>query len=125
MVFNSLTFVVFLAIVLAAHALPLPWAVKKFNLLIASYVFYAAWNPPFVLLLMLVAVIDFFLARRISASTHLAARRAYLCMCLILNLCLLGLFKYGHFLLENFAPLGAVLGIPFEVASPSFILPLG
>jgi alginate O-acetyltransferase complex protein AlgI len=34
--FNSLTFVVFLALVLALHRLPLPWRVKKFNLLLAS-----------------------------------------------------------------------------------------
>ena len=51
MVFNSLTFVVFFACVLAIHSLPLPWTAKKINLLIASYLFYAAWNPPFVILL--------------------------------------------------------------------------
>ena len=52
MVFNSLTFIVFFAIVLFLHNLPFPWSVKKLNLLVASYLFYAAWNPPFILLLM-------------------------------------------------------------------------
>ena len=47
MVFNSLTFVVFFACVLVLHNLPLGWTTKKVNLLIASYLFYAAWNPPF------------------------------------------------------------------------------
>ena len=51
MVFNSLAFCAFFAFVLLLHALPLPWATRKFNLLIASYIFYAAWNPPFVILL--------------------------------------------------------------------------
>ncbi len=51
MLFNSLTFLVFLGIVLLAYSLPLPWRMRKFTLLIASYLFYAAWNPPFVLLL--------------------------------------------------------------------------
>ena len=37
--FNSLTFIVFFLIVLALHHAPLPWKLKKFNLLIASYVF--------------------------------------------------------------------------------------
>jgi alginate O-acetyltransferase complex protein AlgI len=46
MVFNSLTFVVFFACVLVLHSLPLSWTTKKINLLIASYLFYAAWNPP-------------------------------------------------------------------------------
>jgi alginate O-acetyltransferase complex protein AlgI len=50
-VFNSLTFIAFFAIVLAIHSLPLAWKVRKFNLLVASYLFYSAWNPPFVILL--------------------------------------------------------------------------
>ena len=52
MVFNTLTFVVFFAIVVVVHSLPLAWTTRKINLLIASYIFYAAWNPPFILLLM-------------------------------------------------------------------------
>ena len=51
MVFNSYTFLIFFVVVLAIHHLPIPWRLKKLNLLLASYVFYAAWNPPFVLLL--------------------------------------------------------------------------
>ena len=65
MLFNSLTFVVFFAIVLALHNAPLPWKTRKVNLLIASYVFYAAWNPPFVLLLWLSTMVDWWVARRI------------------------------------------------------------
>ena len=42
MVFNSLTFMVFFALVLALHAMPLRWTTKKINLLVASYLFYAA-----------------------------------------------------------------------------------
>jgi alginate O-acetyltransferase complex protein AlgI len=45
MVFGSLTFLVFFALVCFLHALPLPWRVKKLNLLLASYLFYAAWSP--------------------------------------------------------------------------------
>ena len=49
--FNSLTFIVFFVLVLALHDAPLLWNVKKTNRLIASYLFYAAWNLPFVILL--------------------------------------------------------------------------
>jgi hypothetical protein len=42
MVFNSLTFLVFFLVVLSLHHLPLPWRVRKVNLLLASYLFYAA-----------------------------------------------------------------------------------
>jgi alginate O-acetyltransferase complex protein AlgI len=50
--------VVFFACVLVLHSLPLPWTTKKLNLLIASYLFYAAWNPPFVILLWISTVVD-------------------------------------------------------------------
>src|SRR3977135_1542799 len=58
--FNSITVVVFFACVLALHSLPLPWTAKKINLLIASYLFYAAWNPPFVILLGVSTVVDWY-----------------------------------------------------------------
>jgi alginate O-acetyltransferase complex protein AlgI len=52
MIFNSLTFLVFFAVVMALHYAPFfSWHQKKINLMIASYLFYAAWNPPFVILL--------------------------------------------------------------------------
>jgi alginate O-acetyltransferase complex protein AlgI len=63
MEFNSLTFVLFFGAVLILHNLPFSWRVKKINLLWASYIFYAAWNPPFVLLLMLATVVDWFAAK--------------------------------------------------------------
>ncbi|MGH8245812.1 MAG: hypothetical protein ACREUU_05200 [Gammaproteobacteria bacterium] len=51
MQFNSLTFIVFFALVLALYYGARRWEAQKTILLIASYLFYAAWNPPFVLLL--------------------------------------------------------------------------
>ena len=63
MVFNSYTFIAFFIIMLILHNLPFPWKVKKVNLLLASYIFYAAWNPPFILLLWLSTVVDFFVGR--------------------------------------------------------------
>ena len=42
MLFNSLTFVAFFVVVVVLHYAPLPWWLKKSNLLIASYLFYAA-----------------------------------------------------------------------------------
>ena len=64
MLFNSLAFVVFFAIVLALHNAPFSWRTKKTNLLIASYLFYAAWNPPFVLLIWISTWADRMIAER-------------------------------------------------------------
>lgn len=76
MLFNSLTFVAFFAIVVMLHRLPLPWRVKKINLLLASYLFYAAWSPPFVLLIWLSTLVDFEVAKRIHACEDRVRRRA-------------------------------------------------
>jgi alginate O-acetyltransferase complex protein AlgI len=124
-VFNSLTFAVFFTIVLILHSLPFRWTVKKFNLLVASYLFYAAWNPPFVLLLMISAAVDFFLAKWMDRTERASARKVYLITSLVLNLGLLGYFKYGSFLLDNFVRLAALVGIRYQAAAPDIILPLG
>ena len=75
MVFNSLTFVVFFACVLALHAMPFAWTTRKINLLIASYLFYAAWNPPFVILLWISTVVDWYAAQGLVKSEKPNARR--------------------------------------------------
>jgi len=51
MLFNSLTFVVFFASALGGYWSLRSWEARKNLLLVASYVFYGAWNPPFALLL--------------------------------------------------------------------------
>ena len=68
MTFNSLTFIAFFAIVALLHRLPFSWHTKKVNLLVASYVFYAAWNPPFILLLWASTFIDWKVAHWIDRT---------------------------------------------------------
>ncbi len=125
MVFNSYTFIVFFAIILALHNLPLSWKTKKINLLLASYVFYAAWNPPFILLLWLSTVVDYFVGRALYTQDNKAKKRLLLVVSLIGNLGMLCFFKYGGFLLENFVSLCNLIGFDFHPAKPSIILPAG
>jgi alginate O-acetyltransferase complex protein AlgI len=125
LLFNSLTFVVFFAIVLALHNAPLPWKVKKTNLLLASYIFYAAWNPPFVLLLWLSTMVDWWVAKGIYATERKSRRRALLGVSLAVNLGLLGYFKYGGFLLENWQALMAALGVTWTAPGWDIVLPVG
>src|SRR5476651_1947569 len=125
MVFNSYTFVVFFAIMLFLHNLPISWKAKKTNLLLASYLFYAAWNPPFILLLRISTVVDFFVGRALYTQPNKHKRRALLVISLIGNLGMLCFFKYGGFLLENFVHITTALGINFHPAKPNIILPAG
>ena len=125
MLFNSLTFVVFFAIVVALHNAPLPWRAKKFNLLIASYLFYAAWNPPFVILLLILTMVDWKAAQWIHGAKTEARRKLFLVLSLAVNLGFLGFFKYGGFLLENFTALMGSVGVAYKPPEWDIILPVG
>src|SRR5882757_1204845 len=125
MVFNSLTFVVFFACVLALHALPLPWTTKNINLLIESYLFYAAWNPPFVILLWVSTVNDWSAAQGLVKARRPATRHAWMLLSVIANLGMLGYFKYGQFLLDNFRVLIAAVGIDYQPPAFDIVLPVG
>lgn len=125
MLFNSLTFLVFLAVVLALHRLPLPWTAKKTNLLVASYLFYAAWNPPFVVLLWLSTLVDWVVARRIYETESRGRRRLLLWVSIAVNLGLLAYFKYGGFVLENFTQAMNAAGFAYQPAAWDIVLPVG
>ncbi|HEX5054186.1 MAG TPA: MBOAT family protein, partial [Planctomycetota bacterium] len=66
MLFNSLTFVAFFAAVLLGYRLLPGWGTRKSWLLAASYVFYAAWNPPFALLLLGSTLVDWWVGLRLG-----------------------------------------------------------
>ena len=125
MLFNSLTFLVFFAVVLTLHYTVNSWRAQKSILLIASYIFYAAWNPPFVILLWVSTLVDWYVGKAMHREEVQARRKFLLTVSLCANLGLLGFFKYGGFLLENFISLMNMAGIEFVAAKPSIILPVG
>ncbi|MEO8620103.1 MAG: MBOAT family O-acyltransferase [bacterium] len=125
MIFNSLTFLVFFVVVLAIYYLPWTWTQRKVILLLASYVFYAAWNPPFVLLLMGSTVIDWIVAKRMAVTDNAARRKALLLVSLVFNLGVLAFFKYGGFVLDNFVRLAGTLGLHYQPPAWDIVLPIG
>ncbi len=125
MLFNSLTFVVFFAVVTTAFWSMRSWNARKNLLLVASYIFYGAWNPPFALLLFATTTLDFWLGARIAAAGTPGRRRAWLVTSITVNLSMLGYFKYGNFLLENFTWLLARAGVAYQAPHLDVFLPIG
>ena len=125
MLFNSLTFICFILLVHLIYGLPLSWEKRKTHLWLSSYVFYAAWNPPFVLLLWLSTCVDWFMGKRIGAATSKRKKKLFLTLSLITNLGLLGYFKYGEFLLDNFILLLHWFGVQYQAPQSNIILPVG
>lgn len=125
MIFNSITFVVFFALFLALWSLPLGWTVKRVILLVASYLFYASWSPPFVALLWISTFVDYYAARWIAGEERPSRRRIALIVSLTANLGLLGFFKYGGFLEANFEALARMAGLAYRAPKWDIVLPLG
>jgi alginate O-acetyltransferase complex protein AlgI len=125
MVFNSILFFAFFITVLSVYNLPISWKAKKVNLVVASSLFYAAWNPLFLILLWISILTDYFVAARIAVVERLAHRRALLTMSLVTNLGMLAFFKYGTFIFTNVQELMARIGV--RIAAPHFdiLLPVG
>ncbi len=100
------------------------WEARKNLLLVASYIFYGAWNPPFALLLFATTALDFWLGARIGAAPA-STRKAWLVASVCANLSMLGFFKYGNFLLDNTKWLLAQVGIAYAPPHLDLFLPIG
>src|SRR6267154_3922720 len=125
MLFTSLTFVVFFLVVLAAYWTMRSWEARKNLLLVASYIFYGAWNPPFAALLFATTALDFYLGRQMGKKMEPRERRVWLVISVAVNLSMLGFFKYGNFLLENFQWVLARGGIEYKPPHLDVFLPIG
>ena len=125
MLFNSLGFLFFLAIVLILYYSPIKWKSKKWVLLIASYVFYGLWNPPLILLLWISTMVDWTAGNILYKTTDKRKRKFWLFLSMFVNLGFLAFFKYGGFLLENFVAVVNLMGMEFNPAAPDIILPMG
>jgi len=123
MLFNSLTFVVFYVIVTTLYWSLRGWNLRKNLLVVASYIFYGAWNPPFAALLFSTTAMDFWLGRQIGKSQD--HKKRWLVASVCMNLSMLGFFKYGNFLLQNFQWLLARVGIIYQPPHLDILLPVG
>ncbi len=125
MTFNSYTFFAFFAIVLAFRYSTLSWPTKKVCLLVASYLFYAAWYPPFVVLLVVSTGTDWFAARGAASGRGTPGGRLSLLASLVVNLGMLAFFKYAGFFIGTLSVVLETVGIHYRPVAPDIILPLG
>ncbi len=125
MTFDSVTFFAFFVIVLAIYYSPFPWTIRKANLLIASYAFYAAWNPPYILILWISTIVDWTIAKAMFRTKSPLRRRLLLVATLAVNLGVLATFKYANFITGNIQEMLGLIRIQIDVPQTSLILPIG
>jgi alginate O-acetyltransferase complex protein AlgI len=120
MLFNSFQYWIFFLIVVALFY-SVPFRIGKFLLLGASYVFYMWWDPRFIVLILTSTVVDYFLGILLE-TTRGRRRKVLLVVSLIVNLGILGFFKYYDFFAGSLA---ALLHIPESSVVLRVILPVG
>ena len=124
MLFNSVTFLIFLAIVL-----PLYYRLKhrgqNWMLLAASYVFYGWWDVRFLLLLIGSSIFDYYCGIWIENETRPKQRKWLLAGSIVVNMGVLCAFKYFNFFAESLQTLLASFGHQASFPTLHVILPLG
>lgn len=127
MLFNSLSFLIFLPIVFFLY-----WFVfnKKYQnqnrlLLLASFYFYACWDWRFLFLLIFSIGLDYLSALKIEESRSKKAAKFWLILSIGINLGFLGFFKYYNFFTESFSDLLSGFGFQTNMWLLNIVLPVG
>src|ERR1700688_4153575 len=125
MLFPTIEFAVFFAVVF-----PITWLLnarntwKKVFLVAASYYFYAFWSVPFTVLLLGSSVFNYMAALAIDRFEDRTRRLAALWFAVIVNLGILGYFKYYNFFAASLINAFAALGLKFDIGFIEVALPI-
>lgn len=98
---------------------------QNFFLIAASYAFYAYWDYRFLSLVIISSVVCYVAGLRIAKTTDQSRRKTLLIVSLVINLGILGFFKYYNFFVTSFSELLRSIGINGSVSTLQLILPLG
>lgn len=122
MILYSIQFVIFFLLLLILFKTLKGPVKKKVLLLIASVFFYAYWDVRFVTLLVFLALFNYYLGPHLS-DANVTKRKHILTLGIVVNLTVLGVFKYLNFFIDNANVLLSKIG--FEISTLSILLPLG
>jgi D-alanyl-lipoteichoic acid acyltransferase DltB (MBOAT superfamily) len=127
MLFNSLSFALFLPIVFVIYYFFSKGNLKLQNilLLIASYFFYACWDYRFLFLLMFSTLLDYYTGLKMESSPNKRSRKFWFWLSVIINLGFLGVFKYYNFFAQSFADAISNFGLQVNPWTLKVILPVG
>ncbi len=124
MIFNSVTFLLFLVIVLSLYW-TLPRTGRLLLLFAASLVFYGFWRIEYVPVMLVSVLVDYFAAIKIHETENKARRKLFLLLSLAVNLGLLAYFKYTLFVADNVVSIAQMLGMETTNVSWKIVLPIG
>ncbi len=124
MLFNSIEFIIFFPIVVAAYFL-MAQRFRWILLLVASYYFYMCWDYKYIVLIMFSTVVDYTAGILMHRTDKVRRRKLLLAASPTTNLGLLFFFKYFDFFGDTVNQLFARFNIFAEVPSYNLLLPVG
>jgi len=124
MLFNSLHFLIFFAVLFFLYYKVIPDKYRWLLLLLASCYFYMVYIPKFILILLFLITVDYFLGQQIANSTG-RKRKFFLILSIIANLGTLFFFKYFNFFNENVASIANLIHWNYSPMILQIALPLG
>ncbi len=122
MLFQTWAFAAFFAAVYPMYLLLRGTRLGLLWLLATSYVFYAFFDPFYLILITYSIIVDYVVLLLMERSGH---KKRWLAISIINSLGLLGFFKYGGFAVDNINALLERLGAGFELNRPTMLLPVG
>ena len=127
MFFNSIDFAVFLSIVFILYWLVTQRNLKLQNVLlvVSSYIFYGWWDWRFLSLILFSTIVDYSVGYQLKSTEDKTKRKLLLWTSILVNIGLLGFFKYYNFFLENFISAFSFFGQEINANSLHIILPVG
>jgi alginate O-acetyltransferase complex protein AlgI len=126
MLFNSIEFIIFLIVVFAITWLLVRWRmVQTIFLLVASYFFYANWNPWYLFLIFFTSSVDYLVGGTIYRTTDQTRRRLLLALSLCTDLGVLAVFKYFNFFAVQVATTLSAAGVAVDPMVLGVALPVG
>ena len=124
MLFHSFQFAIFFPVVFGLY-LVLPHKWQNRMLLLASYIFYGAWDWRYCSLLLVSTVVDYWCGRGLGATEDKRRRKQFVALSVTVNLSLLGVFKYFDFFAISFQQLMGQFGLVVHPYMLDVALPIG
>ncbi len=127
MLFNSLSFIIFLVLTFLLYTLFFGKEIKRRNwfLLAVSYIFYGSWNWKLLFLIVFISAVNWFCGKAVGGTEDTRKRKLWLIVCLVVNLGVLAFFKYCNFFIGSFAALLGLFGAGVSLTPLNIILPVG
>lgn len=121
MLFNSVEFILLLALTLSCYWIIPNLKVRQWVIFFSSIYFYWSWSKAFLLMLLILILVNWVIGMCIAKQRN----RVWLILACTINLGLLAYFKYADFFISNLTSLAQFIEPKFNLVHISVLLPLG